>query len=460
MNVCRSSNSRGAAIVGLMIVAVILLGSLLMLNTAAMVSVANTSRALEVARQDTQLGARLERITREAALRVYGVAVRDKGTRLAGEIEEVMSTAGFGALKIKSATVLDEPPAPVWFPSLAGAAEPLVPPSEELRLFSTAALDRLFHARGAHSVCESVPFRVAYAVERPTPGGAGSFRVEIAGRLVSVPLTRHGLVAYELPNEIGRPAAGDPWPAHLAAADLGPRGLVPGRDPATVRVLEHRNPHAPRENRPGYYRDLAALSDAYQYVFSDQYLQRVADYAGVTHFVLGGAGGANPTLEGGLENGTTYDLDVGLLERGTLGALSASRNAAVFCFPAAGGRLVLTDSGVRDDPVLIAVAGPGGTSGAGSAELHIATPISRPVVIVGYNVSLSGIPGVTVNGAILLDPECSVPATAGPLTVGHLSHAAGGAVSPDAFRIRAISGLAEQIAPRVTYVATKQVFMR
>lgn len=451
---------RGAAIVGLMIVAVILLGSLLLLNTAAMVTVANTSRALEIARQDTGLALRLERITREAGLRAYGVAVRDTSSTLGTEIAQVIAAGSFGAATLKDRTIVELPGSPAWFPSLWQEPEPLLAPSQELRILSTPGLDRLFRARGRDSVTESAPLRVEYTFDRPNAAGSvGEIRIAVEGRLVSVPLTRHGLVGYELPGEIGRRVDRMHGPSHVAAADLGPSGLVPARDPAGVSVLERRIPGAAWDNRPGHYRFLAAMSDAYQYVFSDQYLQRVADYAGVTHFVVVGAAAANPSLDGGAEEGTSYELDVGALGPARLGATGATRNAAVFCFPTPGGRLVLSDSGVGGEPVLILVCGPAGVGATGSAELNLATSIVRPVVIVGYNITLTGIAGGSVNGALFLDPDCSVSAATGPFTVGHLSHAAGGAVSTDAFRIQPMPPAAELLAPKVVYVATRSTVL-
>ena len=452
----RHHSRRGAAVVALMIIAVIILGSLLSLNTAATLSVAKTSRALEVGRQNFSTAVRLEQTVREAAQSVFGTKLRSEPMNFDGELQRVLGAASLGALQELSATVDQAPGVPTFFPVLSGSPQALAAPSAQVRLFSTPALDRFINARGQSAVAESAPFTVRFSFSRPAASSEYTYNVVVKGLLVAVPLTRYGAVAYDLPVEIGSRASGSARLNHFAPGDVGPQGLVMGRDSAHISVLERPPSGSGTDSRPAHYRYLAALSETYEYVFSDTYVQRVADYAGTTHFIQIGAGAANPVLVGGSEVSTHYALDLGVFGSGSFGATVETRDAVVIHATTAGMRLVLTDSGASSSPMLLIFAGPAAGSGVGHAELEFGTDVLRPVVIVAYNVAISPGAGRVVNGALLLDRECSVSASVGPMQVGHVSFAAGGDVSAEAFTLQPMSANAEALAPRVVYAITNK----
>jgi hypothetical protein len=91
--------------------------------------------------------------------------------------------------------------------------------------------------------------------------------------------------------------------------------------------------------------------------------------------------------------------------------------------------------------------------------LEFATDISRPIVVVGYNVQIEAAGPRRLNGALLLDRDSVVLATTGPFTVGHVSYWCGGSANAEAFRVGAMPQVAEQLAPRVVYVASTKEFL-
>lgn len=433
----------GAAVVALMLVAVIILGSMLMLHTAAVVSVGSTSRALEIARQNAATAVRLERVTREAVQSVYGIAATPSTRALREELESTLGAAPLGALEVAHVEIQGNPSVPRSFPSLIGPAADLAEKSPELNLMATPQLLAFAGSR----VAESAPFTIRYGFSRTAVASSQTYRLDVTFRLVAVPLTRFAITAYDLPSEIGAASSPSPWPAFAAAKDVAPRGLVPDRDPAAIEGLRTG------DKRPAYYRNAAALAEAYQYVFSQSYLQNASDCAGLTHFVQIGAGPANPRLDGGNESGNTYTLDIARFGMGALGATVATKNLAVFSSGVTS-RLVLTDSGGATTPILLVVAGPADLS-VSSLLLELDTPLQRPLVLICYHVQITAVSGCSVNGALLLDPQCQFPAVE-PLTVGHASYWGGGVISGDVFRTTSMPASAENLAPRVVYVATSK----
>lgn len=459
--ICRPRFGKsGSVAIGIIVLSIILLAAMLSLNTAALVTVGNTSRALDVARQNGLLAARLESATREAAQLTYGVALAHGTNDFETEVRSIATIGGLGAARLKTVTVGITPAPLRFFPDLAGDPAPLRSPSQHFNSMARPRLRALCGIQRGTTIAESDTFEVRYTFSRPgqLPESEHEFAVAVECRLVATPLTRHGVMPYELPAFVGAKTGAANWPVSIDPVQVGPLGLVGPRDPAEIRDLVGVS-EGPTENRPGYYRYLAALADAYQYVFSDTYLQRVADYAGATHFVQVGGGTANPALSGGREAGAEYLLDVGAFGRGSVGAHTSERRAAVFTASAAGARLVLSDGGGSSDAILLLVAGPGGSAPAGRLELALATDIARPVVIVCYNVDVTASGARRVNGALLLDHSCRVSSSVGPITAGHLSYSSSGHVSPDAFRLHAMSETAEALAPRVVYVATSRTVL-
>lgn len=439
------TSTRGSAVVALMLTAVIILGSIVMLNAAAVVTIGGTSRALEIARQNAVASARLEKATREAAQVVFGAPAANPQHNFENELKALVQAVPLGAITLNKMEVSNLPTVPRSFPDLAGPPSPLAGRSSDLELLSTPNLQSYVGAR----VAESLSFQVNFTFGRKAVADNYAYSVVVTCRLVAVPISRHAVMAYDLPNEIGMSSSATTWPVSVPATSVGPRGLVPDRDPAGVSTFSSY------QKRPEHFRYAAALSETYGYIFSQGYLQNAVDCAGITHFVQIGAGTANPVLAGGNEAGKTYTLDLGTFGNGTLGLRTATKNLAVLTAISPGCSLILTDSGSETTPILLVIAGPADTSMA-PLSLTIASSLQRPVVLVCYHASIETSAAVTVNGALVLDRDCVVSAGAGPLTVGHLSYWGGGPISTDAFRLGAMPETAENLMPRVVYVASSR----
>lgn len=440
--------TRGSALVALMLVTVIILGSMLMLHTAAVITIGGTSRALEIARQNAATALRLERATYEAAQSVYGMSVAPPERDFQSELNLVLGAAPLGAAEVTSIHVSGFPIVPRMFPDLAGPAAPLTECSRELSLLSNPQLMAYTGTRAA----ESPSFQVHYTFARKAVASLQTYSLGVTCRFVCVPLSRFGMMPYDLPDEIGQTPAPGAISQGVTTGGIGPRGLVRSRDPADIPTL------ATGSKRPGHFRYAAALSETYQYVFSKTYLQNLTDYVGATHFVQIGAGKANPVLSGGSEVAKTYTLDVGLFGEGRLGPAVETKDAAVFYVTAAGCSLILNDSGGNASPMLLVIAGPADPA-AGPILVQLGSAIQRPVVLVCYHGQLDAPPNLTVNGALLLDRDCTVSSSVAPLVVGHVSYWGGSAISPDLFRLRTMPQSAENLVPRVLYVAVSRGFL-
>jgi len=431
-----------------MLVAVIILGSMLMLHTAAVITIGGTSRALEIARQNAAAAVRLERATREAAQSVYGVSLASADRGFEAELRTILGTAPLGALEVNSIEISSCPLMPRMFPDLAGTPSALNGRSSDFDLLCTPEL----MAYAGPRIAESNTFEVRYTFTRTAVKSAQTYSLGVKCRLVSVPVSRFGLMPYDLPDEIGSPSVSGTAVTPAADMPLGPQGLVPSRDSASIPSLSTGS------KRPGHYRYAAALSETYQYIFSKSYLQNAADYAGATHFIQIGAGPANPSLAGGAEVGQTYTLDVGAFGEGTLGPKVATKDLAVIYATSAGCSLILTDSGSSTSPMLLVVAGPVDRA-IGPIRLQLPNAIQRPIVLVCYHAQVEASPDSRVNGAILLDRDCVVPPAIGPLSVGHVSYWAGSSILANTFKVGSMPLSAENLMPRAVYVAAAKTFL-
>lgn len=436
----------GSAVVALMLVALIILGSMLMLHTSAVLTIGGTSRALEIARQNAATAVRLERTTREAAQAIFGQSptLAEKGFQ--EELRSLVESAPLGLVELNSMEMVGAAVVPRGFPDAAGTPASLNPPSDNLELLCTPEL----LAYAGPRVAESESFEVHYRFTRTAVRSPQTYSLGVKCRLVAVPISRFGIMPYDLPDEIGRPVLTGTVSVAVAGEVPAPRGLVPGRDPANVPDLTTSS------KRPGHYRYAAALSETYQYIFSKTYLQSATDYAGATHFVQIGAGTANPLLAGGSEAGKTYTLDVGGFGEGALGTRVASKDLAVFYAGSGGCTLVLTDSGGSTSPMLLVIAGPA-SSAVGPLTVQLPSSLQRPIVLVCYNAQVNAPPNCQVNGALVLDRDCAVSGN-GPITVGHVSYWAGSNMPSDTFHHGPMPLSAENLMPRAVYVATAKAF--
>jgi hypothetical protein len=450
--------TKAFAIVGLMVVAVIILGALVMLHAAALVTSANTTRALEIARENAALACRLERTTREAAQQVYGTG-SGSADLFGQKLRSLLAAAPMGSAELASMEILNTPELPRSFPDFRGPPTALTSPSDEFTRFVTPLV--LAWTGPSARVSETDTFSVRYGIvtEGLSVRHASNLRVDC--RLVAVPLTCFSCTFYELPEEVGsRALPRVVWPASLPASKLAPLGLVPGRDPADLETRSDRDlvQAVAEPARPAHYRYAAVLMQAYQRLFSQSYLQAAVDYAGRTHFVQIGAGGLNPTLQGGAESEGRYSLDVAALGEGRLGSTVAVKPLAVILSTDSNQELVLSDSGSSSTPVMLIAVGQADPAKTPLA-LQLPATLRRPIIIVGYRVVIHAAPGSVVNGALFLDQQSQVSAAEGPISVGHLSCWAGGSVSINAFRFSSMPTDAEALSPRALYVATSSVKM-
>jgi hypothetical protein len=428
-----------------MLVAVLILGAMLMAQTAAVVTVGNTSAALETAKENRLLLKRFEHAAGEAAQNAFGVSLSHNPGGFGGDLQAVLGAAPLGVAELDAPKFEAPSSAPRIFPDLHGDPAALESPSPSLRCIASPGKMRYFGDR----VSESTPWTVRFSFSRPTLANSQHYEAEVECRLVGVPLSRFGLSRYDLPHEIGSGSGHAAWPTTFASDKIAPLGLVASRDPASLPDLNEG------ETRPAAYREAASLAEAYQYLFSANYIRAVSDYAGVTHFVQIGASSANPSLEGGSEVGMAYSLDIALFGRGTFGAESNTKDAAVIVGSAANAELHLTDSGVPSDaPMLLLVAGPADET-LPPLRVAIASPLHRPIVLVCFHCELDAPGHLSINGGVLLDPSCSVSSTTTSLAVGHLSCWGGGAVSPESFRLAEMPAAAERVMPRVVYAVAK-----
>lgn len=450
-----AAQRRGAAAyVGLMLIAVTLLGGMLSLNTAALVSLGAASRAFELARQDRIVAARLERMTREAAQAAFGTGTAVQRPSLGDELRASVDRFGFGDVGITRVEVRSTPPQPAWFPVFSESLPALGAPSRQLMAIATPQLRQWM----GNDIAESQTFTAHFVATRKGFVREQRYAVDVDCRLVAVPLTRFGCVPYDLPQEIGEWEGTPRWPAGIPCDALSPLGLVPSRDSADIARWDRSSSVVPEEQavRPLHFRYASLLLEAYQHVFSSPYLQRVADYAGGTHFISLGGASVNPMLAGGREIAGGYELDVGEFGAGTLGGNTDTRNAVVFCASAAAQRLTLSDSGGSSEALVVVALGPSDAA-LGPLVVELKSDLTRPLVLIGCKVQLLAPAGARLNGALLLDPECSVSAAGGQLQVGHVSFWAGGSIQPEVFRLGPMPAAAAALSPRVVYVATSKL---
>jgi hypothetical protein len=432
---------RGSAGLALVFLVAVVMGSMLMLHTAAVISVGNTARALDLAQQNLTMNAQLEQLTAEATLAIRCVGYQPSTLSYQDVIQNLAALIPRSGATVAISSVPSTVPALHWYPVLGGTPEALGVPSADLLQIATPELRELMGG----NVAESTIFDTAYQASREVRGANCDYDTIVSCQLVAVPLSRYRIAGYDMPGDIGAPAAPVGWPSGYAAPDLMPRGLVPARDPAALTDL------ATSPNRPGHYRRRALLAEAYQYVFSQRYYDRIADYSGRTHFCNVDGSVANPILTGGSAAPGVYSLDVGLFGQGQLGALTRTSSAGVFYSTMAGSRLILSDSVGSGSAVFLLVLGPAHAT-SGQIELEFSGSIGRPIVIVAANANVTAGPGTVVNGALFLDPQCRVSAGNGPVAIGHVSYWLGStAVSTNAFRPGTMPVAAAALSPRVIY---------
>lgn len=440
--VAASSRSASGYILVLFVVLLAFVSVLASMQVLVLTSVATTSRAYDAYEQGATELVRLEHAVAESVLAQRQIAVatptRSLTDELGARLAELSPDGAPLALEQGPASL----PQVISFPDPGALPDALSPISQELRPFLTPELGALCGPDAA----EYPELRFVFTSQRVVLDTTRTYRSAVAARLIAVPLTRHAIAAYDLPSEIGA-AAHEPVTGPVSEL---PAGLAPGRDDAFVSDLQ---------SEPGvlpyHFRHRATLAAAYQYLFSQSFLDRTAEYAGITHVHQIGSQTPTATVAGMTTAGTTTQWDLGLACTGTYGTVTDTKDAVVVYAETAGRTLRLRDSGAGNSlPALLVLAVGPPDPAQGPLTLDLST-ITRPVVVIGYNVRVSAPSGTAVNGALFLDPASSIaPGTV--LTAGHLSYWAGTTGIPrNAVNIGPLPAAARLIAPRVVYVATR-----
>lgn len=438
---CRRSSRQGGYLVILFVLILAFVGVAAAMQVLVLTSVATTSRAFDTYQQTMAERRRFERVVVEALFDQRQVSVATPSASLAEAVNAKLALLASTGATVSVTQVPAALPSIEMFPTVGATPDPLVEFPDDVRALFTPELAQLCGQRGvAYS-----PAAVSFASERTVLDAKRRYGTEVTAQLVAVPLTHFPIAAYELPADIGKATAvASSGPTSTLAA-----GLVPARDPAFIADLQ-----AHADVLPYHYRHRAALAGAYQYVFSQAYADRVAEYAGVTHYCdLDATDTA--ALAGMSRVGDTATWDLGIAGVGTYQSISATNNAAVVFANTTGKTLRLVDSvgNTASAPLLLLILGPANASLA-AMELDL-TSIARPVVIVAEHVRVVAASGTAINGALLLDPECSL--APGPtVSVGHLSYWAGSTAIPaTSIATNAMPATAEEIAPRAVFVAAR-----
>jgi hypothetical protein len=436
-----------------LIVAVIILGSMLMLHTAAVVDVQRLEQAINVSRENSATTFRVIQAAREAAQRAYGANGKKTDGAFQTEFSNIISALEDQSVITFGMPTIDSALTPIAdFPSWSGATVPVSAPSSELLAQASPQLRFMIGTRVAESTKSILAIDYARTATGPD---VHHYPVVADVRLVAVPLTRFAVCGYDLPDEIGLTSdhATD-WSLYFPANQIAPTGLVPGRDPANVVDL------STGQSRPAHFRYLAALSEEYQYVFSQSYLQRVIDFAGTTHYIKIGATQSNPQWSGGKEVANGFTIDLGEFGDGVLGPASAQKNCGVICSAQPDTQIFLSDDGSRTSAVMLVVAGPSDLT-LSPTRVIFTSAITRPVVLIGYHISLEAGNPTALNGAVFLDRESVVRSAMGPFTVGHVSYwqGNGGGVAVNAFRPGTLPSAVETLVPRVVYAVVSEATM-
>lgn len=436
----RRSHERGYLIV-LFVIIVAFVGIAAAMQVLVLTSVAATSRAYDSYRQGTTELARLEHAVTETLMDERQISIPTEPAPLADALGQNLTV--LAATETVSVTSIPaNVPVVNTYPGSGTPPDDLSAPPADLQPYLTPELAALSGPRVA--VYPELTF--LFASHRTVLDATRSYPIEVRARLIAVPLTRYPIAAYELPADIGSEAG----TVTIGVASAQPAGIVPGRDAAFVRGLQ-----AMSGVLPYHYRRRAALAAAYQYVFSQPFIDRVAEYAGITHFCDLGASTGTAVLAGMSKSGTTATWDLSAAGNGTYNTITLANDATVVFTEAGGYTLRLIDSAgqASTSPLFLLILGPANAA-LGPLNLEFTT-VARPVVIVGYNVRVTAPAATALNGAVFLDPASAVAPSA-TITVGHFSYWAGSSAIPagEVTATGVVPAAAEIMAPRVVYAAT------
>lgn len=282
--------------------------------------------------------------------------------------------------------------------------QPLMEPSVESRLMASPIESQTM----GDLVAEGDTIRVE--VDREFYSLTGKYKRKwlLESKIVSVPLCRWDILEYVLPSELGSVVDGSrSQPNALGGVTVFPGGLL--SDSATLSELGSGA-------LPYVYRSrVSAVSNAVQRVFSGEYLQRVQNYCGPTHIVNieKPLGVENPVPVGvSLVGPSEYEIDLGVVEESKYvsvsGEYTESRDALFVFANSAGGKLSLVEGPlVSDVPLLLMLVGPPDSTATLQVELD-SSLVTRPLVLVCFNVSISSGGTSMTDTAMILDVESSI----------------------------------------------------
>ncbi|HVU32639.1 MAG TPA: hypothetical protein VHE61_04345 [Opitutaceae bacterium] len=437
----RRAPPQRAYVLVLMVLILVFVGVVAAMQVLILTSVGTTSRAFDSYRQGVAEQIRLERVVTEAVMDQRQISAAEPTSTLSSAVADRLAqlTAESGA--VVPTLIPGQLPSVNVFPAVTGTADPLTITPTDLAAYLSPELSVLLGPRVA-AYPEAV---FEFASRRTVLDATRTYRTQVRARMIAVPLTRFAIMAYDLPAELAATTA----VVGSGPVLTSPAGLVPSRDAAFIGDLRSQD-----GTLPYHYRRRAALACAYQYVFSQKFVDLVAEYAGITHFCDLGAAAGTAVLEGMTRSGGLANWDLSRAGGGSFGGVTMIRDASVVFTEAPGSSLRLSDSdpGAGAFPIIILLLGPSDTA-KGPLNLSLGS-ITRPVVIIGYNVRMAVDSGAIINGALFLDPASSLTAS-GPVRVGHLSYWAGSTnVIPTGLACGDMPSQAEALAPRVMYVAT------
>lgn len=403
-----------------------------------------TTRAFDAWRQSVAEAQRIEQAITEAAL--SDGELEEEGRIPADSIQQHLRRLDAGGAELTVETAPDAWPWRKPFPFFDTTPAPLVAPSPTLQSTVPAEM-----ARWLGSKVETHPaILVTTRSRRILQGQIRLQKYDTQLTLVSVPLSRFGLAAYELPSALGLQTGSRPTKQAKSAM---PPGLVPLRDEACC------GDWLPGENTlPYFHRRRASIAAAYRNLFSKATADHLAEIAGATHFHdLDQSDAAATAALGGLQrNAEGASWDLGIAGRGRFGSEEKQNTVAVVTTRSSGRKLILHDSvGNLDAGALVIVLFGPGPIQTGYLEVQLET-IVRPVMIIGYNIRLVGTAGASIRGAVFLDSASTFGTSNGEWRVSHLSYPAANDVVSETAKINTdgdLPAVLESWIPRVRYVA-------
>ncbi len=421
-----------------------LFGALGALQVLIHASAGLSSRALEHRRQRLTITLRAQRVLGEALL-----SLREVGSNRTDALEPVVAEkiaeldTGHAKLLVESCPAVI--PMPVAFPNLNQEFDPLLAPSAQMLGLASPELRGLMGSR----VAEYAAGRTIFTCETPVMGRTLRISLAFEGHLIAVPLTRVAKMAYELPGELGALPEAD-----ASVQVSGSLGLVPSRDAASIGSTQ-----AVSDALPYHFRRKASIAAAYEYLFSQSSVERLALYAGPAHILdLDQEPTDIPRLDGYSRTAEVVELDLGVMGRGRWGSIDCVKPVVMVSSGKEGIVLKLRDSApaVQRQPMVLVLMGT-----AKTPFLVEISSVSRPVILLGFNLLLRATAETNWSGALFLDPRCSLSVGQGVVHVAHFSYAAG-ATQVAASSVVAdlpLNSALEQMAPRVIHAAVAPVVL-